>query len=433
MQRFTGLVTATTLATYLLVVLGVATELTGGVSPAAVAHYVTAGAVWLLLVAAAALAWRDSRLPRVKWGVTAAAVAYPAQAAVGMAVLASGGPGQLHLFGGVGVFALLLITLTWHLDREVEPRERAAATAFNREGDGDDSVLLYRLPDGLRRYVELTKPRLMWLLCLLALSGMALATVTGAALDGVTIAATLFGGVLAVGAAGTFNHVYERDRDRRMNRTADRPVATDAVGVGRATAFGVGLLVVSMAVLVWLVNPLAAALTAVAVVYYAVVYTVVLKPTTTWNTVIGGGAGALPAVIGWAAVAGSIGLPALLLAAVVFCWTPAHFYNLAIAYRDDYARGDYPMLPVVAGVAATRRRILYWLGATLLVAGALGAVAGFGPVYALTSAVVGFGFLWTVVVQFRTESDRDAYRSFHASNAYLGALLVAILVETMVI
>jgi len=152
-----------------------------------------------------------------------------------------------------------------------------------------------RFRDRMMTYLELTKPRLMWLLCLLALAGMGLAVATGAAeLDGVTVVATLGGGVLAIGASGTFNHTCTSDRDRKMRRTADRPIATDRVGVRRATGFGVALVIASMAVLVAFVNVLTAALTVAAIVYYAYVYTVLLKPTTRWNTVIGGGSERCP-------------------------------------------------------------------------------------------------------------------------------------------
>jgi protoheme IX farnesyltransferase len=236
-----------------------------------------------------------------------------------------------------------------------------------------------------------------------------------------------------------------------MRRTADRPVATDRVGVRRAVAFGVLLVAVSMAILLAFVNVLATVLTALAVVYYAYVYTVLLKPTTRWNTVIGGGSGALPALIGYAAVTGTVGLPAVLLAVVVCCWTPAHFYNLAIAHREDYARADYPMLPVVAGVSTARRRILVWLGITLVAAALLGVVTDLGLLYALATTALGAVFVRSVVRQYdadRQVDDADrqvddaaatdtddaraaAYRSFHASNAYLGAILAAILLETL--
>jgi protoheme IX farnesyltransferase len=353
------------------------------------------------------------------------------------------------------VFGSLLLTLVWHLDREIAPdgfgelaiesrpadkpspsdsdvAEPTQTTTNASKTDGSIRSRGSRIRARMSAYVALTKPRLMWLLCLLALAGMALSTITGIVLDGVTVVATLAGGTLAIGAAGTFNHVYERKRDKKMDRTSDRPLVSETIEPIRAAGFGASLFAASMAVLWMLVNPLAALLTAFAAVYYAIIYTVILKPSTTWNTVLGGGAGALPAVIGWAAMTGTIGLPAVLLAAVVFCWTPAHFYNLAIAYRAEYDAAGYPMLPVVRGVALARKRILYWLGATLLVAGSLGVVADFSLVYIVVSAVAGLGFVWTVAEQYRRDTNESAYRSFHASNAYLAALLVSILFETIV-
>ena len=455
-SRFTHALTATTVGTYLVVTLGAMAD--GGGPLLGRGHYVLAAAVGVVLAVVAVRAWADRRVARVRVATTVAGLAYPVQAVYGVTGSFAGSDGSnLHLVGGLAVFAALLLALVWHLEASAGDADRATAetveTHIERVGPGgrpatsdreiarDDraertasaTAATTSHLDRVRAYLALTKPRRMGLLCRLALAGMGLATGTGARLEGVTVVATLTGGVLAIGAAGTFNHVYERDRDRRMSRTSDRPLATDAVSVRGAMAFGLGLAATSTTLLVTFVNPLATALTATAIVYYAVVYTVLLKPTTVWNTVIGGGAGALPALIGWAAVSGSVGLPALLLAAVVFCWTPAHFYNLAIAHRDDYARAEYPMRPVVAGVAPTRRRICYWLGATLVVATVLGVVADLGPLYAVTSAVAGGVFVGSVVHQYRVGTNRAAYRSFHASNAYLGALLVAVLVETLVV
>jgi protoheme IX farnesyltransferase len=272
------------------------------------------------------------------------------------------------------------------------------------------------------------KPRLMWLLCLVASAGMALAA--GPALTVRTVVLTLGGGVLAIGASGTFNHVLERDTDKRMSRTNDRPVATHQVPARNAFAFGVALAALSVAIFL-LFNPLAAALGLAAILFYSVIYTLVLKPNTVQNTVIGGAAGALPALIGWAAVTGTIGLPGLALAGVVFVWTPAHFYNLALAYKDDYARGGFPMMPVVRGEATTRKHILLWLGATLLAAAALTALTDLGWLYATTTIVLGGVFLWTVIRLHGERTEAAAFRAFHASNAYLGALLLAVVVDAL--
>jgi protoheme IX farnesyltransferase len=268
----------------------------------------------------------------------------------------------------------------------------------------------------------------MWLLCLVAAAGMALAA--GPDLATQTVLYTLGGGVFAIGASGTFNHVLERDVDKRMSRTADRPVATEDIPPRNAVAFGGVLAVVSLG-LFWQVNLLATALGLAAILFYSIVYTVVLKPNTVQNTVIGGFAGSLPALIGWAAVTGEIGLPGLVLAGVIFLWTPAHFYNLALAYKDDYARGGFPMMPVVRGEVVTRKHIVYYLGATLVAAGGMGTVGGLGPLYAATTATLGAVFLWAVVRLHREQTESAAFRAFHASNAYLGAVLVAVVIDAI--
>jgi protoheme IX farnesyltransferase len=217
-----------------------------------------------------------------------------------------------------------------------------------------------------------------------------------------------------------------------MKRTNDRPLATELVPVRNAVAFGLLLTAASLVAFLQ-VNALAAALGFVAIVFYSVIYTLVLKPNTVQNTVIGGAAGALPALIGWAAVTGDVGLPGVVLAGVIFLWTPAHFYNLALAYKDDYERGGFPMMPVVRGETVTRKHILWYLAATLVAAGALAAVTGLGAVYAATTVLFGAAFLYTVVRLHRERTERAAFRAFHASNAYLGALLLAVVIDSLVL
>ncbi len=167
--------------------------------------------------------------------------------------------------------------------------------------------------------------------------------------------------------------------------------------------------------------------------FYSVIYTLVLKPNTVQNTVIGGAAGALPALIGWTAVTGDVGLPGLALAGVIFLWTPAHFYNLALAYRDDYERGGFPMLPVVRGETVTRKHILLYLAATLLAATVLAEVTALGWLYAGTTVLLGAVFLVAVVRLHYEQTEGAAFRAFHASNAYLGLLLLAIVLDALVV
>jgi protoheme IX farnesyltransferase len=272
----------------------------------------------------------------------------------------------------------------------------------------------------------------MWLLSLVAAAAMALAggPPGGPNLEVATVVLTLGGGVLAIGASGTFNHVLERERDKRMSRTNDRPVATHEIPESRAVAFGLTLAALSLAVFLR-VNLLTAALGLAAILYYSVVYTLLLKPNTVQNTVIGGGAGALPALIGWAAVTGRVGLPGIALAALIFVWTPAHFYNLALAYKEDYARGGFPMMPVVRGETTTRKHILLWLGLTLVAASALIGLTDLGWLAAAATTLLGAVFLWAVVRLHREQTERAAFRAFHASNAYLGVVLLAVVVDAL--
>jgi protoheme IX farnesyltransferase len=273
----------------------------------------------------------------------------------------------------------------------------------------------------------------MWLLCLVAVAGMALAVAAGGSISLSTAVATLAGGCLAIGASGTFNHVIERDRDRRMARTADRPMANDSVPVRNAVTFGFGLTVASAAVVVAFVNVLAAALTMLAIVFYTIVYTVILKPHTDQNVVIGGAVGALPALIGWAAVEGNVGVPALVLGGVIFLWTPAHFYNLALVYKDDYERADIPMLPVVRGDETTLRHINMYLGATLLGTSLLAYVSSVGWLFAAVAVAAGAVFLYFVVSLHRERTRSAAMRAFHSSNAFLGSVMLVLAVETFVL
>ncbi len=445
---------------YLLVIAGATTALTDAVAacptwPACGDGYPFDGAALTIAWTHRALAalvgvgvlysvvagWRTEPL-RVRAALSVAAVLYPVQIAIGAIVATTGALptiSAIHLLFGTGIFGGLLVGLAWSLERRFPTREReeslTKSPADESAPSGAARAADPRPETGVRAvlgaYYSLMKPRLMWLLCLVAAAAMTLAA--GPDLSITTIVATLLGGILAIGASGTFNHVLERDVDRRMNRTADRPLATEIVSVPNALAFGTLLGLASLATFYLFVNALAALLGLTAIVFYSVIYTLVLKPNTVQNTVIGGAAGALPALIGWAAATGEIGLPALVLAGVIFCWTPAHFYNLALAYKDDYARGGFPMMPVVRGERVTRKHIVLYLGATLIGASLLAAVDTLGWLFAATSVLFGAIFLREVMDLHREQTRGAAMRSFHASNAYLGALLLAIIVDALVI
>ncbi|ESS12650.1 MAG: protoheme IX farnesyltransferase [uncultured archaeon A07HR60] len=406
----------------------------------AIAHRVVAFLVGLTVLAAAVMAWDGATSRRVKWVLTGAVVLYPIQSGIGAVVATTAttsAMSRLHLVMGMLIFAGLVTALAWWLEDETGTPSDGAVAAPERDLPPVDEVSEPSLPDGIwnraqatvAAYYRLMKPRLMWLLCLVASAAMALAG--GEGFTATTVAATLSGGALAIGASGTFNHVLERDVDRRMKRTSDRPLATELIPVRRAMLFGVTLAAVSLG-LFWSVNVLAAILGAVAIVFYSVIYTLILKPNTVQNTVIGGAAGALPALIGWAAVTGEIGVGGVLLAAVIFLWTPAHFYNLALAYKDDYERGGFPMMPVVRGETTTRRHILWYTGATFLAAAVLAWVtSALGLLYMVVGVSVGGVFLWAIVRLHYEQTETAAFRAFHASNAYLGCLLIAVVLDTI--
>ena len=456
-----GLLSAAAIGVYLLVVVGATASVADAAAACsswplchgplldvttfiAVGHRVLAAVVGVLVLAAAVAVFRSDTGRRVRAATVLALALYPVQVAVGALLALSAGATPFsgtHLVVGVGIFSSLVAALAWQLEAEtgtadddtIEQPELAEEPVEEPSDDSPVTPLAERsLGERLKvrgfAYFRLMKPRLMWLLCLVAAAGMALAA--GPALATRTIVLTLGGGVLAIGASGTFNHVLEWEKDKRMNRTSDRPVATHQIPKRNAAIFGLALAALSLGVF-WQVNLLTAVLGLIAILFYTVIYTLVLKPNTVQNTVIGGAAGALPALIGWAAVTGDVGLPGLALATLIFAWTPAPVYNLALAYKDDYARGGFPMMPVVRGETTTRKHILGWLGATLVSTGALVGLTDLGWLVATTTAVLGGVFLWAVVRLHREQTEQAAFRAFHASNAYLGLLLVAIVVDAL--
>ena len=280
-----------------------------------------------------------------------------------------------------------------------------------------------------RDYVTLTKPRIMSLLVLTSVCAM-IAAAHGAPSAG-AFAALVIGGALACGGASAFNHVLDRDIDCLMGpRTAARPVAAGRVSPRRATAFGTVLLALSFAVLAVFANPLAAGLSLAGGAYYVLVYTVWLKRRTTQNIVIGGAAGAIPPLAGWAAAHGSLGLGAALLFLIVFVWTPPHFWALALLLRPGYSAAGVPMLPVVRGERATAVRVLMYT--VVLVAVSLVPVltGTFEGPYLAAAIALGAVFLALALRLWRHTTPANAALTFHFSLLYLALLFVAVAVDS---
>jgi protoheme IX farnesyltransferase len=245
-----------------------------------------------------------------------------------------------------------------------------------------------------------------------------------------TILWTVLGGYLAAGGAGAINHYLERERDARMDRTCARPIVSGRIDARKGLWFGVALVVAASIVLGSAVNDLAAALALAGFLGYTVVYTLWLKPRTPQNIVIGGAAGAVPPLVGWAAATGSLSWEALYPFTIVFLWTPPHFWALALLIRDDYARAEIPMLPVARGEAVTRRQILVYTVA-LVAFTVLPYLTGlFGFAYLVAALVLGAGFLVLALRLWLAPSRRAAVMVHLASLAYLALLFGAMAVDS---
>jgi protoheme IX farnesyltransferase len=280
---------------------------------------------------------------------------------------------------------------------------------------------------GVGDWIRLTKPRVIELLLVTTVPPMILAR--GGTPSAGLLAAVLAGGALAAGGANTINSYLERDRDRLMARTRDRPLATGAIEPLHGLLFGIALNAVAFALLWPAANLLAACLTIAATLFYVFVYTMWLKPRTVQNIVIGGAAGAVPVLVGWAAVTGRVGAPAWVLFAVVFLWTPAHFWALAIRYRDDYASAGVPMLPVVKGVHAAANQIVAYAVLTAATSVLLGVVTDVGPLYVAAAVVAGVSFVALAGALRAEPSPTRAIRFFAISNVYLLTLFAAVAID----
>jgi protoheme IX farnesyltransferase len=387
---------------------------------------------WLRLCALGAAAATGAAVASGTIGVghrELVALALPPLVAVAVAAWQSHGALRVPAYAALGLF--LAATATWWWG----PLHVAlAALAFGAAVLAVARTVLVAKSHRVSAhdYVTLTKPRIMSLLLLTGAAGMFVGY--GGAPPALDVAVLLLGLGLACGGASALNHVLDRDIDRLMGkRTERRPVAAGRVPAAQALEFGLALSAASFVVLASFANLLTAHLALAGNLFYVLVYTRWLKRSTPQNIVIGGAAGAIPPLVGWAAATGELALPALVLFAVVFLWTPPHFWALALLIRRNYEAAGVPMLPVVRGERETTRQIvLYTL---VLVAATLVPLAWsmFGLVYTLAAVVLGAGFLWLAVALRRDTTPRRAALLFHYSLAYLALLFVAMAVDPMLL
>jgi len=279
-------------------------------------------------------------------------------------------------------------------------------------------------------FVALTKPRIIELLLITTVPTMVLAEQGWPSTALVLV--TLIGGTLAAGGANAVNMVVDRDIDRLMPRTQGRPLVTGIVAPREAMVFAIALEVLAFAVL-WIgANLLSAVLALAAMLFYVFVYTLWLKRTSTQNIVIGGAAGAVPVLVGWSAVTGSLDWAPFVLFGVMFLWTPPHFWALAIRYADDYRAANVPMLPAVASLEVTVHKMVLYTAAMVAGTLVLWPVAELGLIYGIAAVVLGALFLWGTIDLGRNPSPQRSMRVFAFSITYVTLLFAAITVDVLV-
>lgn len=379
-----------------------------------------------VLVAALVIqAWRTQRgQTGILVATTAVGVLFISQAMMGLVESVQGYPGYLvglHVATSVAVWVALVVQVTLvglaHRNSEEEQAEKIIWK--NRKISGL-----------LKDYLLLTKPIVVALLLVTTFSGMVVGAQAWPSIN--LVVWTMLGGFLAAGGSGAINQFIDRKDDQKMQRTAQRPIPSGRLTPGEGLAFGVAATIFSFYLMVAMVNFLAALLTLAGIIYYVLLYSLLLKKTTVQNIVIGGGAGAIPPLVGWAAATGSLNVPALFLFAVVFMWTPPHFWALALVRRKDYARAGVPMLPVIRGEKETRWQIFLYtielVGLTLV----LPLFGLGGGIYFVAAIVLGGLLLFSAWKVWKGEGNKVAWKMYRHSSMYLAFLFLALMVDALV-
>jgi len=385
-------------------------------------HRLLVGGASVLMLVLLVRAWRSQRTQRaVLSAATVTVILFFAQGLVGALKVTQGFPVYLlglHVATAAAVWAALvvLVALVGLAGRSPEEERLEAAQPIDAKQRASDLF-------------SLTKPIIVALLLVTTYAGM---VVAGGALPSLSVTFwTLLAGAMAAGGSSAVNMYIDRELDQYMARTAKRPIAAGRMTPAEGLAFGLGLLVVSFYLMAGFVNLLAALLALAGMLYYVLLYSIFLKKATVQNIVIGGGAGALPPLVGWAAVTGSLAVPALFLFAIVFMWTPPHFWALALVRKKDYERAGIPMLPVVRGRLETRWKILIYtlelVGVTLLMAFLNLA----GSIFLVAALLLGGMLISAAWRVWRKGGNKLAWRMYRYSSMYLALIFVALMVDAL--
>lgn len=385
-------------------------------------HRLIAAASTLILLILFIRAWRTQRSQTpILVATTAAATLFFAQALLG-AKMVEGFPAYLlglHQATATAAWGAMVIQLVavGAAARSAADERSEAASFANRRGIARDLLML-------------TKPIVVALLLVTTFAGMVIGAQTLPSLS--LTFWTLISGFLAAGGSGAINQFIDREDDLLMQRTQKRPIPAGRLTPAEGLAFGVGIALASFYLMTAMVNFLAALLSLAGIIYYVLLYSIFLKKTTVQNIVIGGGAGAIPPLVGWAAATGSLNFPALFLFAIVFMWTPPHFWALALVRRNDYARVGIPMLPVVRGENETRWKIFLYttelVAITLLLP-----IFGLGSgVYMVGAAMLGGWLLLAAWKVWKTGGNKTAWKMYRYSSMYLAFLFVVLMIDRLI-
>ncbi len=370
-------------------------------------------------------AWRTQRSQTgILVATSAAAVLYFSQGMMGIVETSQNYPAYLiglHIATAVAVWVALVIqvTLVGMAVRSASEEHTEASAWKNR----DLKVLL-------KDYLLLTKPIVVALLLVTTFAGMVVGAKSWPSVN--LVFWTLLGGFLAAGGSGAINQYIDRYDDTKMQRTAQRPIPSGRLTPGEGLAFGVAASIFSFYLMVAMVNFLAAILTLAGIIYYVVLYSMLLKKSTVQNIVIGGGAGAIPPLVGWAAATGSLNIPSLFLFAVVFMWTPPHFWALALVRSKDYARAGVPMLPVVRGEKETRWQIFLYTIELVILTLVLPLFGLGGGIYFVSAILLGTLLLFSAWKVWKGEGNKVAWKMYRHSSMYLAFLFLALMVDALV-
>lgn len=380
-------------------------------------HRVSVGFASVLMFYLLYRAWRDVRDHRVLLPLaTLTVMLFFAQVFVGAMETTRGFPVYLMVLHDLTVVALWGSLLGLALASGFLARETVAFPPLD-------------LGQRARDFLTLTKPIVVLLLLVTTYAGL---VVGGRAWPSFSLTFwTLLGGFMAAGGSSALNQYIDRDLDKNMQRTSKRPLAAGRMTPAEGLAFGLALSVLSFYIYAGFVNLLAAFLSLAGIIYYVVLYSILLKKATVQNIVIGGGAGAIPPLVGWAAATGSLNIPALFLFAIVFMWTPPHFWALAIVRKNDYARAGVPMLPVVRGEKETRWQILIYTLELVAVSLLLPIFNFTGTIYLVSALALGGSLIYTAWKVWKVPGNKVAWQMYRWSSMYLAFIFLALMLDAV--